>query len=66
MVNQTLRLLRNESAEAQEREITAAANGELEFNETDLTPEQQVELKNLAMDLWEELFPPSYTDKFVK
>lgn len=65
-MNQILRLMRNESAEAHEREIVAAANGELEFDENSLTPEQQAELRNLAMDLWEELFPPSYTDKFVK
>lgn len=50
----------------EKEKLSKMMKGEIEFDEKSLTPEQKKELKKFADDIYDMLFPESYTDKFVK
>lgn len=68
-INNTLNKIKTEKKEFEENKINDAVNWELEFDEIKeemYTEEQKEELKQFTKDLWEEFFPESNVDKFVK
>lgn len=65
-INFVLAAVGREQAEGKESMLVQAANGELPFDERQLTEAQKQALRDFAQDLFKELFPDSTTDKFVK
>lgn len=66
LTNSTIKSLHNEALERKEMELIEVVNGEVSVDGASLTPEEKVQLKKAADDVYNMLFPESYTDKFVR
>lgn len=67
IINNFLTSFAHEEQERVERTAFAAARGELESGKLyDISPDEQRQMKQMAHDIWNELFPETYTDKYVR
>ena len=55
-----------ETSKEEKENLAKMMRGEIDFDEKSLSQEQKKELKKFADDVYEMLFPESYTDKFVQ
>lgn len=66
VINKVLATFFREEQESAEQKRVSAIHGELEVNENDFTAAEKKELRIFVKEMWDSLFPPSYTDRFVK
>lgn len=65
-VNFVVNKLGMEEKEEREMAMVSVKFGEVEVNEKELTPKEKDEVRRFAKDVYKNMFPESYTDKFVK
>lgn len=56
----------DEASSEKKAQLEKMVKGEIEFDEKSLTKDEKEELKKFAQDVYDMLFPESYTDKFVQ
>lgn len=66
MTNALLTRIKGDEQKKNEMQLVEMANGEIAFDETSVTPTEKQEMQRVAKEMYDMLFPESYTDRFVR